>query len=206
MVHASLINETDGSKLDSNKRLEFLGDAVLGLVVSTWLYAREPDADEGLLTRMRSSLVRRSALARAARDMDLGKFLIMGRGEEQAGGRDRDVNLANAVESVIGAVFLDQGANAAESLVRRLLTPLIEEWGPEQEHIDYKSRLQEHVQAEQKVQPKYAIINEEGPDHDRTFDVDVRAGDTLLGQGRGKSKRDAEKDAARNALDQLKQA
>ncbi len=153
LVHGSRINETTLPEHASNERLEFLGDAVLGLVVAQWLYEREPTANEGRLTRLRSVLVRKETLARIARSLDLGRHLVLGKGEEQAGGRDREANLANACEALMGALFLDQPLETVKEVVLRLYDPIIAEVGAHGEPRDSKSRLQEIVQARSKVQP-----------------------------------------------------
>lgn len=200
LVHGSRINETNLPEHASNERLEFLGDAVLGLVVAQWLYEREPTANEGRLTRLRSVLVRKETLAGIARSLDLGRHLVMGRGEEQAGGRDREANLANACEALIGALFLDQSLEIVRDVVLRLYGPIVAEWGAHAEPKDTKSRLQEIVQARWKVQPTYLLIHAEGLPHDQVFTVEARVDGELLGRGVGRSKRAAEADAARDAL------
>jgi ribonuclease-3 len=203
LVHGSRINETALPEHASNERLEFLGDAVLGLVVAQWLYEREPTANEGRLTRMRSVLVRKETLARIARNLGLGSYLVMGRGEEQAGGRDREANLANACEAIVGAMFLDQDLDTVRETILRLYTPIIADWGTHAEPKDTKSRLQEIVQARWKVQPSYLLLRAEGLPHDQVFTVEVRVDKESLGQGTGRSKRAAEADAARDALRRL---
>ncbi len=203
LVHSSYINENPAAVPGHNERLEFLGDAVLGLVAAGELYRSFPDFSEGELTRLRAALVRRDTLARVARSVDLGSFLLMGKGEESGGGRGKSTNLAGALEAVVAAVYLDAGLDAAGDMVARLFAS---EWpklsGPEAV-IDFKSRLQEIVQSRFQRTPLYRLVSETGPHHDMIFTVEVSVNSEVLGQGSGRSKKLAETEAARAALARL---
>lgn len=203
LVHSSYVNENPGLTAGSNERLEFLGDAVLGLIVAEWLYQDFPDLTEGEMTRLRSVLVRRDTLARVADSLKLGDYLRLGKGEEVSGGRRKPANLAAGLEAVVAAVFLDQGLAATRDFTMRLLS---QEWPKvvtREAALDYKSRLQELIQSSQQLTPAYRLVETTGPDHDRTFTVEVIAGDRVLGRGSGKSKKLAETEAARAALARL---
>jgi len=203
VVHSSYINENPAFTLGHNERLEFLGDAILGYIVAEKLYQEFPDLTEGEMTKLRAALVRRDTLARMARGIRLGDFLLMGKGEEASGGRNKTPNLAGALEAVIAAVYLDRGVDIARELVLRLLDKEISKAISHGMSIDYKSRLQEIIQSRYQLAPVYRLVAEAGPDHDKTFTVEVMVGDSILGKGTGKSKKLAEKEAARLALDRL---
>ena len=203
LVHRSYLNENPALHLVSNERLEFLGDAVLGFVVASELYSRFPDFSEGELTKLRSALVRGETLSRIALSLQLGDYLYLGRGEEDSGGRSRSRNLSCTLEAVIGAVFLDQGLDVAKGFIMKLLGSELDGVVEDKFTDDYKSRLQQIIQSERKITPIYRTIEEIGPDHAKVFTVEVLAGDTILGQGCGRSKRSAEMDAARHALQGL---
>ena len=203
LVHSSYINENPGLAQTSNERLEFLGDAVLGLVIAEKLYYDFPRFDEGQMTRLRAALVRREALARVARAVRLGEYLFLGKGEEAGGGRQKPVNLAGALEAVIAAVFLDRGASAARDFVLRLFEGEIQGAVSHGAGDDYKSQLQELAQSRQQLTPVYHVVEATGLAHDRTFAVEVKVGDRVLGRGRGKSKKVAETEAAHAALQRL---
>ena len=203
LIHSSYINENPADIPGHNERLEFLGDAVLGLVAAEELYRAFPALSEGELTRLRAALVRRDTLARVARSIDLGAFLFMGKGEEAGGGRGKSTNLAGALEAVVAAVYLDAGLDAARDLVARLFAS---EWpklsGPEAV-IDYKSKLQELVQSRFQRTPAYRLVSGVGPHHDMLFTVEVNVNGEVLGSGSGRSKKIAETEAARAALERL---
>jgi ribonuclease III len=201
MVHSSYINENPTQAPESNERLEFLGDAVLGLIIAESLYREYPESPEGSLTRLRSVLVRRETLAERARGIKLGEYLLLGRGEEAGGGRDKPVNLAGAFEALIAAIYLDQGLKAARGFVLDLFGTEMYRQAHEGAGTDYKSKLQEVMQAERQITPDYHLLNVVGPDHDRQFTVEVRIGENVLGRGKGKSKKIAEMEAARIALE-----
>jgi ribonuclease-3 len=182
-----------------NERLEFLGDSVLAAVAAHRLFERYPDCDEGRLSKMKASLVSRATCAQLAQELDLGRFLLLGSGEEATGGRQRPSILSNALEAVIGAVYLDGGFDAA----RRVVVAHFPDFGEGFEETDYKSRLQEIVQKRHKVPPSYRLVKTTGPDHDKTFAVRVQLGSRTLGSGNGKTKKEAEQVAARDALRKL---
>ncbi len=203
LVHSSYINENPGLALTSNERLEFLGDAVLGLVVAEKLYWDFPRFSEGEMTRFRAALVRRETLARMARAIRLGDYLYLGKGEEASGGRRKPSNLAGVLEAVIAAIFFDQGLIATGEFILRLFNEELERVVSRGAEIDYKSQLQELTQARQQLVPVYQLLEAVGPDHDRRFTIEVKIGDTVLGRGSGKSKKTAEAEAARSALQGL---
>ena len=203
LVHSSYINENPSFTFVSNERLEFLGDAVLGLVVAGKLYQDLPHLNEGEMTKLRAALVRRDTLAHLARTIALGDYLYLGRGEEASGGRRKPANLAGALEAVIAAVFLDRGPAIASDLVLRLIDEGLRKAVSEGAGVDYKSQLQELVQAKKQQAPSYCVVEATGPDHDKIFTVEVRLGDIVLGRGSGKSKKMAESESARSALEQL---
>lgn len=203
LVHSSYINENPGLAPVSNERLEFLGDAVLGLVVAEKLYQDFPHFTEGEMTRLRAALVRRDTLARMARAIKLGDYLYLGKGEEASGGRRKPANLAGALEAVIAAIFLDQGSTTTRDFIVRLSNEELLKVASQGAGVDYKSQLQELIQAREQETPTYRIVEAVGPDHDKRFTVEVRAGDSVLGRGSGKGKKVAETEAARAALEQL---
>jgi ribonuclease-3 len=202
LVHSSYINENMGITT-SNERLEFLGDAVLGLIIARELYQRLPQSTEGEMTELRSSLVRGDALSRIAEAISLGDYLYLGKGEKASGGRLKPANLAGAMEAVIAAVFLDQGLGVTRNFIIRLMDKELNKILSQGTEPDYKSQLQELIQSRYQQTPTYQVIEAIGPDHDRSFTVEVRVGDTVLGMGSGKSKKAAEEESARSALDQL---
>ena len=203
LVHPSYVNESRASRssLESYERLEFLGDAELSLIVTAELYGRRPDLSEGELTKLRSSLVRGTSLAKVARKVDLGWSLKLGKGEESTGGRERESNLAAAFEAVVGAVFLDGGHEAAKRFVLSVIEDELEALladGAVPE--DPKSRLQELVQRQGMSSPRYRLVDVQGPDHERLFNVEVMVDGEVVGKGRGRRKSDAEKLAAEDGF------
>ncbi len=203
LIHSSYINENPGVAPASNERLEFVGDAILGLVIAERLYQDLPSAAEGELTRLRSALVRRETLAEIARQIDLGDYLRFGIGEEAGGGRNKPANLAGAFESLIAAIYLDQGPETARNFILKLFGTEMYKQANKSARANYKSKLQEIIQAEQQITPSYHIIKAVGPDHAKEFTVEVKAGETVLGWGTGQSKKAAEMEAARVALKNL---
>ena len=201
LVHGSYINENPGAI--SNQRLEFLGDAVLGLVMAEKLYQKFPHYDEGELTKLRSVLVRSDTLAWVARLLRIGDYLYLGKGEELSGGRHKSANLAGALEAIIAAIFLDQGLASAEQFVLRCFEPVFTRAVESGEEFDYKSQLQELIQSRQQKVPTYHVVAKAGPEHDKVFTIEVRLGNRVLGRGQGKGKKRAEIEAARSALDEL---
>lgn len=202
-LHRSFRFENGGDAGDDNQRLEFLGDAVLGLVAASCLFAKFPDKDEGLLTSMRSRLTSGAALARLAHKIDLGSRLKLGKGEEQTGGRQRPSNLADTLEAILGAAFLDGGLKAAEAIFHHLFVPHLELGDDAETEANPKGRLQQICQQRWKTSPFYAILSEEGPRHAREYLVEVRLGERELGKGSGASKRAAETAAALEALSKM---
>ena len=203
LVHSSYINENPGFTPTSNERLEFLGDSVLGFVVTEKLYQDFPHFTEGEMTRVRATLVRGDTLARIATAIKLGDYLYLGKGEEASGGRYKPTNLAGTLEALIAAIFLDQGLVTARDFILRLLNEELQKIVSQGVEVDYKSQLQELIQSRQQPTPVYYVVEAAGPDHAKRFTVEVRVGDTVLGRGTGRSKRMAETEAARLALEQL---
>ena len=203
LTHPSFTNESKDS-VPHNERLEFLGDAVLELASSTYLYASYPDCTEGELTKMRASLVQSETLARLARRLDLGSYLQLGRGELLGGGADRQNNLENAFEAVIGAVYLDGGWETARDYVMRQLAPEAPLVQRSYVAHDYKTTLQEHIQQKHRASVAYELIGETGPDHDKRFTTRVLIAGQAMGEGTGRSKKEAEQQAAAAALRCLK--
>ena len=199
LTHPSYTNEAKDT-IPHNERLEFLGDAVLELASSTYLYARFPDCSEGELTKMRASLVQSDTLARLARALDLGSCLRLGRGELHNGGADRQNNLENAFEAVIGAVYLDAGWETAKEYVARQLSREADHIKKAQVVHDYKTTLQEHIQQRRNKGIVYELIDESGPDHDKRFTMRVLVDNQPIGEGAGRSKKEAEQQAAAAAL------
>lgn len=198
-VHRSYLNEMRMVK-ESNERLEFLGDAVLSFVTSNFLYTTYPTYPEGTLTNIRSSLVKTQSLADSARELKLGELLFLSRGEEDSGGRTNSSLLADTFESLLGAIFLDQGVDTAKKFLETNLFPKAENIVKNKSYIDYKSLLQEIIQSESRISPTYRVTKSEGPDHAKTFWVEAKADTKILGVGMGKSKQEAESSAAANAL------
>jgi ribonuclease III len=202
LTHRSYLNEIDQA-WPSNERLEFLGDSILGLIVTTFLFERFPDLEEGELTNLRSALVRTETLARFADDIHLGQYLFLGRGEEMSAGRRRPAGLACAFESLLAAVYLDKGYEAARRFALRFVEPEIETVLEKRSHKNAKSVLQEVTQSRLQQTPTYHLLSETGPDHNKCFTVEVRVGSRVLGRGRDRSKRGAEQAAAEVALEFL---
>lgn len=205
LTHRSYVHEHYQTSLQPNERLEFLGDSVLNFLAAQYLYHAFPHYGEGQLTALRAALVRTTTLAGFARGFDLGAHLKLGKGEEQSGGRERDSLLADAFEAVVAAIYLDQGMEQT----RRFLLPCLEMQSAhmldQQLLLDHKSRLQERIQAEYNLTPRYRTLHVEGPDHHRIFTIEVYAGNKKLGVGSGTSKQAAAQEAARAALEHLDQ-
>lgn len=201
LTHSSYANERWHNSLLSNERLEFLGDSILGMLVAEYLYRNFPDRPEGELTRMRADMVCETTLAAVANTIHLGDHLLLGHGEEQGGGRSRDSILADAVESVIAASFLDGGMEAALRFIQRLI--LVQVPVTKLHNADYKTQLQELVQQKRNQVLAYSLVAASGPDHDKHFVVEVALNGTVVGKGQGSSKKRAEQNAARNAIDTL---
>ena len=203
LYHSSYANEHRCCGVSSNERLEFLGDAVLGLVTADYLYHKHPDLPEGDLTRIRAALVCEQSLHEVAQKLNLGSYLKLGKGEEAGGGRQRPSILADATESVFAAVYLDGGMEAARALIHRVLLDKEQEEAVEERRRDYKTELQELVQREPNRTLVYRMAEESGPDHDKTFTFEVLLNGAVVGRGEGHSKKEAEQMAARAALERL---
>jgi ribonuclease-3 len=199
-THRSFANEL-GETGENNERLEFLGDSVLGLVVSGYLYETLPAQPEGELARIKSFVVSEASLSEIARSLRVDNFILIGKGEEYSGGRSKKAILADCLEAIIGAYYLDSGFPAASLFVHRMLIPEINKVLENRHAKDYKTLLQEYVQKRMKTYPKYRVVQKTGPDHDRTFWIEVHIGERSFGAGRGKNKKEAEQEAARIAYE-----
>jgi|OM-RGC.v1.012317120 ribonuclease-3 len=203
LIHSSYINEHPLDAPASNERLEYLGDALLGMAVANRLYQDHPEMPEGDLTAARAAIVCGECLSEAAADLGLGDFLFLGQGEEQSGGRSKPSNLAAGLEALVGAVYLDQGYAEAEAFGLRILKKQIDRIDIQSVPRDAKSTLQEAMQAEGRGTPTYNLLDETGPGHARTFTIEVLVAGESLGEGRGQRKSDAEQEAAKVALERL---
>ena len=204
LTHSSYANEHPDDDTPTNERLEFLGDAALGLVVAQTLFSRFPEVQEGRLTEWRAQLVCGPTLSRVAADeLDLGTALRLGRGEEQTGGREREGNLERAYEAIVGAIYLDQGLDVVREFVIRTLHDDLEALTRDPDVLNPKGALQQIAQ-ERLGRPEYVVLSAEGPEHERHFEVEVRLAGESLGHGSGSSKQEAEKEAAREALPVLR--
>ena len=201
LSHSSYANERWHDSLKSNERLEFLGDSVLGMVVAEHLYRTFPDRPEGELTRMRADMVCEKTLAKVANGLGLGKHLMLGKGEEQGGGRSRESILADAVESVIAACYLDGGMTAAVQFIQKFI--LVNVPVTKLHNADYKTALQELVQQKKNQVLSYTLVGESGPDHDKHFQVELTLNGEVVGVGSGSSKKRAEQAAAQSAIERL---
>ncbi len=201
LTHSSYANERWHNSLMSNERLEFLGDSILGMVVADYLYRSFPNRPEGELTRMRADMVCEPALAQVAQQIGLGEHLLLGKGEERFGGRSRDSILADAVESVIAACYLDGGMDAARQFIARFILSDVPVTKPH--NIDYKTALQELVQQKKNQTIQYQLVKESGPDHDKQFQVELLLNGRVIGNGTGTSKKRAEQEAAKAAIETL---
>lgn len=201
LTHRSYLGEA--AEALSNERLEFLGDSVLGIVVAEYLYSQFPDRSEGELAKAKAVAVSEPVLAESARILSLHDMILMSAGEEASGGRKRHSILADAFEALVAVIYLDCGIEAARQFILRALESILVDI-ERKEHIrDYKSLLQEHTQGMYKIAPSYTVIEEVGADHDKTFTVEARLGDKILGRGEGKSKKQAEQAAALQALESI---
>ena len=208
LTHSSYANEQEGEGLESNERLEFLGDAVTGLEVAFLIFEQGPEMNEGQMTTARAALVRTEGLAAAAREIGLGQYLLLGVGAERTGVRENEAVLENAFEALIAAVFLDGGIAVAREVIRKRFTSAVLEkiqvYAGDRFDTDYKSRLQEETQKNGISDIYYRLMGESGPEHDKTFTVSVVCGNREFGSGTGKTKKSAEKMAAKRALEELK--
>jgi ribonuclease-3 len=198
-VHRSFLNETK-QELASNERLEFLGDSIISFVVSQNLYGKYPNFDEGILTNLRSLLVNTKSLAGCAKELDFGNYLKLSKGEEESRGRQNQSLLADSFEAFIGALFLDRGIDSVSDFLNLILLPKADAYVKNKTFKDPKSLLQEKVQSQKQSSPLYKVVNERGPAHAKVFTVGVYVDKILLGKGEGKSKQEAEENAAKEAL------
>jgi ribonuclease-3 len=203
LTHKSFVYETNQPEKGANEVLEFLGDSVLNLAVSTLLLHRFPDAQEGTLSMMRSQLVKRSSLASLSKDLRLEDYLLLGKSQQSNGGMQKSSILANTYEALIGAIFMDSGFNRALEIIQQHFEPYLQTKTPSVVFDDYKSLLQIYSQQSHGVSPQYRVMNESGPDHDKRFQASVTIGDHVKGMGWGRSKKEAEQEAARNALEEI---
>lgn len=202
LVHSSYANENKMTKVENNERLEFLGDAVLELVTSDYLYHQYPDMLEGDLTKLRASIVCEPTLAKVAMDINLGSFIQLGKGEEFSGGRTRASVLSDTFEAIIGAIFLDGGLESARTF---LTSNLLKDFDSKIFFVDSKTHLQEIIQKTSEEPLVYKVVNEIGPDHEKIFEVIVKHNNTIIGKGSGRSKKSAEQEAAFNAIHNMKE-
>jgi len=200
LTHPSYVNENPDFPLGDNQRLEFLGDAALDFIAGEYLYRCFPEMEEGELTPLRAALVKKETLARFASQLSLGRYLLLGRGEEESGGREKPSNLCDAFEALVGALYLDQGLEVAKEFVKNFIKPEVERMREEGMKKDAKSLLQEWSQAQWRLTPTYRTVAEKGPDHAKEFTVEVLIGEEVYGRGVGHSKQAAEQEAARAAL------
>ncbi|HFU4001438.1 TPA: ribonuclease III [Streptococcus suis] len=199
-THTSYANEHRLLKISHNERLEFLGDAVLQLMISKYLYQKYPDRPEGEMSKLRSTFVREESLAGFSRACGFDRFLRLGKGEEKSGGRNRDTILGDAFEAFLGALLLDKGEKTVEEFIHKVMIPRLEK-GNFERVTDYKTALQEILQVNGEIAISYQVIAESGPAHDKTFEVEVSADYRVIGRGRGRSKKLAEQAAAKNAVE-----
>ena len=201
LTHSSYANEHKKSKMECNERLEFLGDSLLGMITAEYLFRNEPGMPEGKMTRMRAELVCERSLVTVADELELGNYLKLGHGEESGGGRSRPSIKADAVEAVLAAVFLDSGIEPVKKIINKFILSKIEKGIPV--NRDYKTELQEYLQRDGAQDIAYRLTGESGPDHNKTFMVDVCLNGNVIGSGQGRSKKNAEQDAARAALEKF---
>jgi ribonuclease-3 len=204
LTHRSFVNENGGLALKDNERLEFLGDAVLELTVSDMLMMKFPDHAEGELSKLRASVVNEQPLAELARRFRIGEFLLLGRGEETSCGRMKPSLLANAFESIVAAMYLDGGFDRTAAFIGRLFEPLIEEGAMPVLYRDYKTAIQEICQNRFHEIPRYIVLSESGPDHDKRFEIGLVLGERVIATGKGRNKKEAEQKAARAAREELR--
>lgn len=203
LIHKSFRYENIELNLKDNERLEFLGDSVLSIIISTYIFHNFPDYPEGELAKMRSVIVSEPILALKARSLGLGEFLFLGKGEEITGGRKRDSLLADTMEAIFGCVYLDQGFKYTNDFIINLFADIIAEVEKGNYILDFKTRLQEMLQKNSDQRPEYSVIKETGPDHNKLFTIEAKYNQESLGRGEGSSKKEAEQKAARAALKKL---
>lgn len=204
ITHSSYANERKAKHLKYNERIEFLGDSVLSLVISEYLFTMYPNLPEGELTVTRAKIVCENSLSKCAMDIQLGKFLLLGKGEELSGGRDKASILSDAFEALIGAIFMDGGFDTAKRFILKYMENIIKNCVEGKVFYDFKTQLQELIQQNGEQHITYSVIDESGPDHNKVFITEVRINGVISGQGNGRSKKESEQNAAKNALDKLK--
>lgn len=203
LTHRSYVNENPHLSVTDNERYEFLGDAVLGACISDLLIKKYPDFSEGTLSKVRAAIVNEKPLAELANKMEIGDCLLLGKGEETSGGRLKESLLANALEAIIAAIYLDSGFFKTKTFIKKLTENLLNEDNIRSQYFDYKTALQEYCQKRFKVAPVYKIIDSCGPDHAKIFEVELTVSDKIRQSGAGKSKKEAEKQAAQKAWEEL---
>jgi len=204
ITHKSYLNEARERSQKDNERLEFLGDAVLDLLISQGLLLHYPDTPEGELSKMKARIVSETALAKVARRLEIGHYLLLGRGEEITQGRAKPSLLANALEAILAAIYLDGGLEPVSRVIQKVFQDDIEELLKTEAYTDYKTELQELCQRDYEILPTYTVLSESGPDHQKTFEVQISIKGSVYGRGLGRSKKEAEQQAAREALEKLK--
>lgn len=204
LTHSSYANQYNLPYNQHNERLEFLGDAVLSIVISEYLYKKYKNKPEGKLTKIRAGVVCESSLAEIARNLNISKYLRIGKGEELSGGREKDSLIADACEAIIAAIYLDKGIEVVKKFIIRNFSDKVELTGKGKSYNDYKTRLQELVQKDTLAAIKYIVVSESGPDHNKIFETEVYINDKCYGRGIGKSKKEAEQNAAKEALNSLR--
>lgn len=205
LTHSSYVNEFKKNELSDNERLEFLGDAVLKLVISEYLYKKYPDKAEGDLTKIRGAVISDAYLVNIARDLELGKYILLGKNEKASGGDKKKSNTANALEAIIGVIYLEFGIEKSKEIIIKLMSDSIEKTSAQDFIIDYKSALQEYTQKNKNSLPYYSVVKELGPKHRKIFWIEVKIENMPYGLGRGHTKKEAEQKAAKKALDKLKE-
>lgn len=200
-IHRSYLNENKGKGLVSNERVEFLGDTVVSLIISNYIYKTFPKLTEGDLTAIRSAVVNTKSLAKVSGELKLGNYLLLSKGEEESGGRENTSLLANTFEALTGAIYLEKGESGAKKFLESFLIPSIDTILKTESYKDYKSKLQENVQENFKISPEYTLISATGPDHAKEFEIAVFVKEKEYGRGKGKSKQEAEQKAAQMALE-----
>ena len=203
LTHSSFANENKKLKLYSNERLEFLGDAVLNMVISEKIFLDYPDLNEGEMTKIRAAIVCETSLAKYANKINLAEYLLLSKGEELTGGRSRPSILADVFEALIGAIYIDGGINKAKKFINNVMRNAIDEVIENQEDPDYKTHFQEIIQRKGENKIQYEVIEEKGPDHDKIFVTQLKVNEKVMGKGRGKSKKAAEQNAAKDALERM---
>lgn len=203
LTHSSFANENKQLKLMSNERLEFLGDAVLNIIISERIYLKHKELNEGEMTKTRSIIVCEASLVKCANKINISKYLLLGKGEELTGGRSRPSILSDAFEALIGAIYVDGGIRSTRKFINNTMKQVIEDAIKGEDYLDYKTQFQEIVQSSGEKRISYEVLDEKGPDHDKTFITQVKIEDKVMGMGKGKSKKEAEQNAAKDALKRL---